>query len=356
MHIGAFYERTDNLSYTPLISVITVTYNHEKYIGECIASVLKQTYCNWELIIVDDGSTDATGAIISNYNDPRIIYLEQPHVGPFELKATYNKGLESSNGELIAILEGDDFWPEDTLQEHVKSFEKEEACLSHGLALRTTPDGKPIGRCAVVPEEVRNNNPVGAVTKSLLLGQNFSHTSTIAIRREALLSIGGFRGSKSLPTIDIPTLLELGMIGRFVYVDKYLGYHRKHSKSVARVYSTDNASGYYQQLKQYVLQFYRDNCVEGVLCDISEQEIEKAWVAVINHIHLGQGREALSSRHWQKARKCFLRALRGPELSYRGAAVLGLISSTMHLNVLESALSLVVGHRLDDLSDNDGSI
>lgn len=339
-----------------MVSVITVTYNHEKYLGECIDSVIKQTYDNWELIIVDDGSTDATKSIVTSYDDARIHYFEQPHVGPFKLKTTYNRGLKSSNGKLIAILEGDDFWPEQTLEEHVKSQENEEVCLSHGRALRTTPDGKPIGHCAVVPKEVRSNDPVGVVTKSLLLGQNFSHTSTIAIKREALLSIGGFRGSESLPTIDIPTLLELGMLGRFVYIDKCLGYHRKHSRSVARVYSIDNLNGYYQQLMRYVMQFYKDNCVEDIICGISEQEIEEAWAAVINHSHLGQGREALDTRHWQKARKCFLAALRGPELSYRGAAALGLVSSMIHLNILEPALDLVVGHRLEDLSDYDGSI
>jgi len=340
------------LSNKPLVSVITVTYNHDNFIRECINSVLEQSYDNWELIIIDDGSIDTTEAIASSYSDLRIRYVEQPHVGPYELRATYNKGLALASGELIAILEGDDFWPIHTLEEQVKCLKNNETCLSHGRALRTTPDGRPIGHCAVVPEQVRNNDPVGTVTRYLLLGKNFSHTSTIVIRREALLSIGGFKGSSLLPTIDFPTLLELGMLGRFAYVDKILGHHRKHSRSVARVCSGDSDVGYYQQLKQYVVDFYKENSDRECLRGISEQDIQRAWVAIVNHTYLGLGREALSIGNWQQASRYFIKALKGPELAYRGAAGLGIISCAIRLNILESFLGAVVGHKLSDISEN----
>ena len=60
---------------TPLVSIITPTYNHEKFIAQCIESVLAQTYTAWEQIIIDDGSSDATKDIISKYNDKRIKYI-----------------------------------------------------------------------------------------------------------------------------------------------------------------------------------------------------------------------------------------------------------------------------------------
>ena len=64
----------------PLVSIITPTYNHEEYIGTCIDSVLNQTYQNWEMIIIDDGSTDKTGYEVTKYNDDRIKYVKQENM------------------------------------------------------------------------------------------------------------------------------------------------------------------------------------------------------------------------------------------------------------------------------------
>ena len=77
-----------------LVSIITPTYNHEKFIGNCIESVLAQTYPYWEQIIVDDGSNDDTGKIIASYKDKRIKYIKQKNKGIWKLKETYNKALD----------------------------------------------------------------------------------------------------------------------------------------------------------------------------------------------------------------------------------------------------------------------
>jgi len=74
-----------------LVSIITPTYNHERYIGECIESVLKQTYKNWEMLIVDDGSSDKTVEIVEKYaaQDSRIkLILHDENYGPYRLKDT----------------------------------------------------------------------------------------------------------------------------------------------------------------------------------------------------------------------------------------------------------------------------
>src|SRR6266568_957428 len=65
----------------PIISIITLTYNHEYFIGKCIDSVIAQTNADWELIVIDDGSTDRTGEIVSNYHDQRIKYVRQENRG-----------------------------------------------------------------------------------------------------------------------------------------------------------------------------------------------------------------------------------------------------------------------------------
>ena len=65
----------------PLVSIITPTYNHENFIAQCLESVLSQSYVAWEQIVVDDGSTDRTREIISQYKDERIKYIHQANKG-----------------------------------------------------------------------------------------------------------------------------------------------------------------------------------------------------------------------------------------------------------------------------------
>ena len=113
----------------PIVSIITPTYNHENFIGECIESVLAQTYPYWEQIIIDDGSTDRTDEIIAQYDDERIKYIRQDNVGIWRLSETYNKALRISRGTLIAVLEGDDFWPSNKLERQIPAFTKPEVVM-----------------------------------------------------------------------------------------------------------------------------------------------------------------------------------------------------------------------------------
>src|SRR4030042_7089075 len=103
----------------PKISVIVPSYNHEKYIGFAIESVLKQTFRNWELIIVDDGSTDNSVDIIKKYNDPRIkLFIQTNHDAPY----TINRGIKESVGEYIAILNSDDAFEPHKLEESIQTL------------------------------------------------------------------------------------------------------------------------------------------------------------------------------------------------------------------------------------------
>ena len=90
---------------SPLISVVMTTYNHEKYIGEAIESVINQTVEDFELIIVNDGSTDKTEEIIKTFKDTRINYIYQENQGP---SAALNTSIVSAKGKYIALMSGDD--------------------------------------------------------------------------------------------------------------------------------------------------------------------------------------------------------------------------------------------------------
>ena len=326
----------------PLVSIITPTFNHEAYIGQCIESVLGQTHCKWEQIIIDDGSTDKTPEIVSSFKDPRIIYIRQEHMGPYALQNTYNKALSYAQGELIAILEGDDYWHRHNLEFQVRSFDDPDVILSHGRAYRVSSDRKVLTKPDYLPQSVLYNDPVGSVTRHLLVANGFSHSSTIMIRRDALDEIGGFQGNSVLPLVDAPVLMALGLVGKFAYVNEDLGYHRYHPGCITL--------GYWERvtdMKRYCLNFYKENSHR--LRGLSESEIEKSWLKAICHSHLMQGRLALHRRQWKTAKRAFREAMVEPDLKFKLGCFLGLLSATLKVNVLEVAWKLYRGYEIKDL-------
>ncbi|MBK3333194.1 glycosyltransferase [Persephonella atlantica] len=109
-----------NYKKLPLVSVITVVYNGERYIEGTIQSVINQTYPNIEYIIIDGGSTDRTIDIIKNYEDYIDYWISEPDNGIYD---AMNKGLESATGDIIGFLNSDDFYASNnTIEKVVKEF------------------------------------------------------------------------------------------------------------------------------------------------------------------------------------------------------------------------------------------
>lgn len=108
------------------ISVITASYNYADFIKETIESVMAQSYLNWELIVVDDGSADNSVDVIKNYcqKDSRIKLFQHDNGANKGLKETVKLGIEKSSGQYVAFLESDDIWREDYLQEKVEIVKK----------------------------------------------------------------------------------------------------------------------------------------------------------------------------------------------------------------------------------------
>ncbi len=117
-----------------LISIITPVYNVEKFIVETIESVLKQTYSNWELILVDDGSTDGSAKVCKEYalKDDRIKYLHKTNGGQASAR---NLGIKNAKGEYITFLDSDDLYFEDKLENHFKDLKNHQADFYYGAGL-----------------------------------------------------------------------------------------------------------------------------------------------------------------------------------------------------------------------------
>lgn len=125
----------------PLVSIITPAYNVEKYVDETINSVLKQTYKNWELIIIDDCSKDLTYKKIEKYLkiDNRIkLYKNNENKG---VSFTRNRAIDLSVGKYIAFLDADDLWDEKKLEKQIEFMEKNQVLLSYTGYRKINEDG-----------------------------------------------------------------------------------------------------------------------------------------------------------------------------------------------------------------------
>ncbi len=162
---------------TPLISVILPVYNAELYLREAIDSILNQTVRNFELIIINDGSSDRSSEIVRSCQDSRIIYIEQANMG---LAATLNKGISIAKGEFIARQDNDDVSAPDR-------FEKQIAFML------SQPSTGLLGSCAEIIDE--NGNSTGRFhdhptepwrLKFALIFNNPIVHSTVMIRKSVL--------------------------------------------------------------------------------------------------------------------------------------------------------------------------
>jgi glycosyltransferase involved in cell wall biosynthesis len=234
---------------TPLVSIIMPAYNQERFIDKAIESVFSQSYSNWELIIVDDGSTDSTREkiqqMVNSINSSQIKLIVQDHKGAVQLSVTYSTALKHAQGELVAILEGDDAWPSYKLKVQVPDFEDQSVVLSFGNYAWIDPGGRIIRNIRLsryLPSEVLSNNPIGIATWYMagLACRTFTFPCSVVVRRSTLEMIGGFQGlPSSVNLVDFPTFLELSTKGRFTYHDLVLGYWRRHLRSLTTNYRED---------------------------------------------------------------------------------------------------------------------
>ncbi len=312
----------------PLVSIITPTYNHEKYIAQCIDSVMAQTYENWEMIIIDDGSTDKTPNIIGRYDDERIKYFRQKNKGIWKLNETYNKALKQANGELIAILEGDDFWPPDKLERQISYFKDQDIVLTWGVAGITNSEGKLVSFSPENPKNFLNLSNIELFRK--MLHKNLISAVTAMCRKDSLLSIGGFKQATYTPFVDYPTWLNLGLHGKLYFSEELLGYWRRHSNQISQKKDIElGIAG-----RRYALEFYMnlpDNFKRSL--NINLKELKKYHNNIIAGKYFHSGRKALYSKNWAQARKMFIKALDYGDYPMKIKALNGILFSILKLNI-----------------------
>lgn len=333
-----------NRNFAPLVSIISPTYNHHSFIASCLNSVLSQSYSNWEQIIIDDGSTDDTGEIVCKYKDSRIRYEHQANAGPFELANSYNRALSLASGELVAILEGDDFWPSEMLALTVPAFLDPGVVLAYGEAADVDANGNAQRRKSRTTRSRKNlsrqvlfNDPVGSATYHMLAaeGRSLISPSTVVLRRSVLDRIDGFQRVPGLPLTDYPTFIELSLRGRFYYSPQILGYRRRHEESITANYGRT----IHEKVSDFTLDFLASHAEQVPLSTSEMRKIEVSWLESKDKLHFSEGRSLLLRNMWTEARQHFLVACRSKSPLVRMAAFAGFMSSCLHTD-LEGLMKL----------------
>lgn len=215
----------DNVSnHNPKISIIMPVYNRQETIKNSIFCILNQSYTNFELIIVDDASTDNTSAIILSFEDERIKHIVlNKNVGA---AAARNIGIRQSKGDWISFQDSDDYWEPDKLRKQVELINDRSPSIIFSSFIRYKYGSEeyiPRGRKYVnLPKE-------GNLHNQLLLG-NFIATPTVLIPKTFLEKVGGF--NEQMPRFqDWELWLRLSAYYPFIWIDEPL----------VRVHYTENS-------------------------------------------------------------------------------------------------------------------
>lgn len=237
------------------ISVVTASYNYQDYIQEAIQSVLNQTYQDWEMIIVDDCSTDNSVDVIKSFKDDRIkLFVNEKNLG---LKETVKRGIEKATGEWIVFLESDDILTPDNIEKKVTIAKKHPEvnlifndCEFFGdnytvhnfsIALRKT---RILLRKKVYPQNMFYN---------FYLSNKIFTFSAVMARKKDLLKITFNPPIDSL--LDWWLWVQMAYLGKFYYISEPLTKWRLHTDSY--IYKSNHNSPIQLQMKIYFEMFKR---------------------------------------------------------------------------------------------------
>ncbi|WP_419177008.1 glycosyltransferase family 2 protein [Desulfosediminicola sp.] len=213
----------------PFVSVVIPTYNHAEYLHRALLSVFNQTYVNWEVIVVDNHSTDKTEEVISSFNDPRLLYLKIHNNGV--IAASRNAAIQIAKGEWVAFLDSDDWWASNKLQTCIDRVGDNIDFIYHDLKIVRERTGLCV---SAVNKSWQLSAPV---LIDLLVRGNAISTSSAFVRTFLLRQIGGMdQRREMIAAEDYNTWLRIAQFtDHFKYIPYALGYYQVHSQSVSSI-------------------------------------------------------------------------------------------------------------------------
>ncbi|MGZ8537264.1 MAG: glycosyltransferase family 2 protein [Flavisolibacter sp.] len=197
---------------TPLVSIIMPSYNHDKYIAETIESIRQQTYTNWELIIVDDGSNDTTEEIINAIKDQRIKFYKAGRINVAGI--IKNIGLSKTKGEFIAFIDSDDLWESTKIEKQLVALEEYPDagfCMTGGYNFST------ITQPIEYYYKQKSGLNYGHIFVPLLKSEVAGFIQVLLFRKYCLDKTGEFKTHKPFSDIDFILSLAWHYKGVIIY-------------------------------------------------------------------------------------------------------------------------------------------
>ncbi|MDR0927389.1 MAG: glycosyltransferase [Ignavibacteria bacterium] len=253
----------------PMVSVIVPLYNYQEYVLETIESVVKQTYKDWELIIVDDCSTDDSYNIVKEYvhshpQYPICLWQNERNSG---ISATRNVGLKKAKGKYILLLDADDKIAEKALEKYISAIEREDADICYS---QTQLFGTEDGIWELPPANCFKYNPWGC-----------SINPTCLFKKAILEKVGGFaEDMRADEDWQFWASFVIKGVTKYTKIDEPLFLYRKHGNSLTQLGKTDHTLR--AKLVLHNKEFYNKYYVmwaKGILAD------EPDCISLINEFH-----------------------------------------------------------------------
>jgi glycosyltransferase involved in cell wall biosynthesis len=209
-----------------IVDVVMPAHNAARYLTDAIESVINQTFTDWRIILIDDGSTDGTAKIAAAYQlrlGDKFEYIYQKNRGP---SAARNNAIRYSNARLIALLDADDIWLPHRLEESVKVFENPLVGLAHGLVARIDSTGAEIDRPGVQPFSA------GRIAPHIYMRRVNLPAPTVTFRRSCLDKVGLFDESMRA-TEDRDLWFRIALQYEVAHIPQIISYYRISSGSAS---------------------------------------------------------------------------------------------------------------------------
>jgi len=228
----------------PLVSVIIPSYNRAHYIKETIDSILAQTYKNFEIIVIDDGSSDNTREVLEAYKD-RISYFYQENQG---VASTRNRGVEEARGEYVSFLDCDDIWFPEKLEKQIEYVnEHPHVALVCAEVHIINSDGKFV-------KHVKRDESL-PLTFENLFEQSLVHVPTTIVKRQVILALGGFD-----PTVAISDDYDLWLR----LIKRYSCHYMPIPLAKYRIHSGNLMKQFDKRLRNNLIIFRKKEITEGM--------------------------------------------------------------------------------------------
>jgi glycosyltransferase involved in cell wall biosynthesis len=215
------------LKRSPLVSVVIPTYNHRAFVLDTLASVFRQRFTDYEIVVVNDGSPDDTAELLRPLvSSGRIRYIDQANAGQ---AAARNRGITEARGTFVALLDDDDLWPPDKLEWQVAALvASPHSVLVYGAMRGLDARSEAPERDAGLPTASDRSLPPEDAYRLFLTGNWITSPGQTLICRKALLGVGGF-DSTIWGVDDWDLYIRLARTGHFVASERVALWYRVHA-------------------------------------------------------------------------------------------------------------------------------